>query len=97
LWYSQLASYRPRPLGRANLVETRRRSEATRYLTENAGGGQIVVVEWVTITTVVPLSGRRPSRKRVSHWTLVDGSPVEYIDEHTFQMVETGEILRKIR
>ena len=55
------------------------------------------MVEWVTITTVAPLSGRRPSRKRVSHWTLVDGSPVEYIDEHTFQVIETEEILRKIR
>jgi hypothetical protein len=84
-------------VGRAKLVETRRRIEATRYLTENEGGGQVVVVEWVTITTVVPFSGRRPFRKRVSQWALVDGSPVEPIDAHTFQVVETEEILRKIR
>jgi hypothetical protein len=96
LWCSQLAGYPPRPLGSTKLVETRRRIEVARYVTENEGGGQVVVVEWVTITTVAPLSGRRPSRKRVSHWTLVDGSPVEYIDEHTFQIVESEEILRKI-
>jgi hypothetical protein len=79
------------------LVETRRRIEAARYLTENEGGGQVVVVEWVIITTLVPLSGRRPSRKRVPRWTLVDGSPVHYIDEDTFQVVDTNEVLRKIR
>jgi hypothetical protein len=79
------------------LVETHRRIEATRYLTANKEGGQVVVIEWVTITTVAPLSGRRPSRKRVSHWTLVDGWPVNSIDEDTFQVVDSNEILRKIR
>jgi hypothetical protein len=77
-------------------METMRDQEATRYLTENEDGVQFTVVEWVKIITARPLSGPTSTAKGARRWTLLNGSAVNYVDENTFQVVETDEILRKV-
>jgi len=77
-------------------MATMRDQEATRYLTNNEDGVQVIIVKWVKIITSHPLSGASIS-KGARHWILLDGSGVNYVDENTFQFVESDVILRKVR
>ncbi len=77
-------------------MKTMRDEEAKRFVTKNQNGVQRVVVEWVTLITTSPLSGPPSTLKGSRHWTLLDGSGVNYVDDSSFQVVQTDEILRKV-
>jgi hypothetical protein len=77
-------------------MTTMRDKEAKRFVTKNQNGVQRVVVEWVTLVTTNPLSGPPSTLKGSRHWTLLDGSGVNYVDDSSFQVVQTDEILRKV-
>jgi hypothetical protein len=77
-------------------METIRDQEATRHVTENAAGERLIVVEWVKVITSHQISGSPSEHKSTRHWTLLDGSGVNYIDDDTFQVVQTDDVLRKV-
>jgi hypothetical protein len=78
-------------------MTNKREEKATSYLTENEDGVRFTVIEWVTVITSRPLSGPVSISKGARRWTLVDGSDVNYVDDNTFQVLKTDEILRKVR
>ena len=46
--------------------------------------------------TVLELTRVSPTLKGARRWILEDGRPVECINDDTFQIVQTGEILKKV-
>ena len=81
----------------ATRANTMTRRQVATYLTEDDEGNKETVIEWETVITFRPVSGESASSHTGQRdWTLPDGSGVNYVDEDTFQVVETDKILRKI-
>jgi hypothetical protein len=77
---------------------TRKRLLAEIRTRSGSGDGEVVVVyEYVTVTqtTFTDASLRQLSKVDRGHF-LADGRPVDRVDDSTFQVARTGEILRKI-
>ena len=59
-------------------------------------GKEITIFEYTTSVLHQALSGRSPRLKGSRRYALDDGASVNCIDENTFQVVQTDQILRKI-
>ena len=59
-------------------------------------GGIITVFEFQQQVSSRPLDGPARTLPGMKVLTLPDGSPVNFVDEHTFKIVQTGEIVRRI-
>jgi len=77
------------------MVRSTRWQEAKRHVTENEEGERVIVVEFVAITRSTYLTSTSTT-KGPRQWQLLDGSGVNCVDENTFKVVETDEILRKV-
>lgn len=70
--------------------------EATRYTTENQGGQRVLVIEWQEFLIFHGVTGATKEYERSRRWTLANGDAVNYVDENTFQIFQTDEVLTKI-
>ena len=71
-------------------------TKTNRFLVKSASGWEYVVVEYQAIIQAGHLqdpAAKIPGPKR---FTLLDGSPVNYIDSEAFKIVATDEIVRKV-
>ncbi len=67
------------------------------YAVSDATGARHLVIEYEDGYTFENLSTRRRKRYGTTReWTLSDGSGVNCIDSEKYQIVETGEIIRKV-
>ncbi len=68
--------------------------ESARYRCEGDDGSPLTVVEYRHIGHVETKAGRRryPGARRLALFT---GEPVRYIDALTFEIVGTGELVRR--
>ena len=72
------------------------REEIARHECEDDNLSEYTVIEYQNFTTFRPISGpaqRVPTTKMLM---LLDGRAVNWIDDNTFQIVETDQIIRKI-
>ncbi|TIW97181.1 hypothetical protein [Mesorhizobium sp.] len=70
--------------------------EVGRYRCLGTSGQEYLVIEFQHMVTFDGLNGRQ-SRPGTKELRLADGSSsVTFIDENTFQIVSTAEIIRKI-
>ena len=70
---------------------------AAKHITENESGNQVMIIEWQQFLIFTDNLGNDKEYKKSLRWTLIDGtSAVNRIDENTFQIFQTDEILRKI-
>lgn len=70
------------------------REEIARHRCTGDDGSALVVVEYRYIFTTEGEAGVR--RQRGSAWlALLDGEPVRYIDPERFEVVSSGELLRR--
>jgi len=73
------------------------RKEINRYRCIGDSGREYTVIERQNFTRFQPLSGG-PAQDvpGTLDWILSDGRDVNFIDDHTFQIVLTDEFVRKV-
>ena len=69
--------------------------EVARFEAVANDGKKYTVVEYQPVTTFRPLSGSASMVAAAMSYTLLDGSAVDLIDEATFKIVATDEIIRR--
>lgn len=72
------------------------RKEIARYECEDDNLNEYVVVEYQNYTRFTPISGPPEDIPTTKELFLSDGRAVNFIDENTFQIVATDQIIRKI-
>ena len=72
------------------------REEIGRYECIGDSGRHYIVVEYQNFLRVHPVSGSAQDVRTTKECFLSDGRDVNYIDENTFQIVLTDELIRKI-
>jgi hypothetical protein len=71
--------------------------EIGRYTCMDAGGTLRTVVEYQNFSTFRPINGRPSEVPGIKDYRLSDGRHVNWVDDMTFQIVETDELLRRPR
>ena len=59
-------------------------------------GAAYTIVEYEKVTTLRPISGASQQVKGSKYLRLTDGRHVNFVDDETFKIVATNEIIRKI-
>jgi hypothetical protein len=72
------------------MVETRR------FRARKDDGEVVTVIEFQEQISFRPLNGPPSSLPGAKVLTLPDGSHVNFIDENTFKIVQTGEVVRRL-
>lgn len=72
------------------------RKEIGRYYCMGDSGHEYIVIEYQNYRRWQPLSGPAQDVPTTKEMFLSDGRDVNFIDENTFQIVLTDEIVRKI-
>lgn len=70
--------------------------EIRRFIAETDDGEKFTIIEYQNFTTHRPINGPSQTIPGLKRLTLLDGSHVNMIDEETFQIVQTDQIIRKI-
>jgi hypothetical protein len=73
-----------------------RDEEVARFEAVANDGTTYTVVEYQSVTTFRPLSGSGGMVAATTSYTILDGSAVDLIDEATFKIVATDEIIRRV-
>jgi hypothetical protein len=72
------------------------KEQKAQHVTQTDDGQQVIVIEWQTIITTSLISGPRTRVPMTRSFTLANGSSVNQIDDNTFQVVQTDQMLRKV-
>jgi hypothetical protein len=72
------------------------RELATTHECERKNGDRIGICEFVNMREFRPLDGPVQHAKGARDFETEDGDPVNYVDDNTFQLVMTDEIVRKV-
>jgi hypothetical protein len=72
------------------------KKEIDRYQCIGDSGREYTVIERQNFTRVQPLSGPPQDVRGTLDWILSDGRDVNFIDDNTFQILDTDEFVRKI-
>lgn len=70
------------------------REEVRRFGAVTADGTQYTVVEWQRYTGRQPLAGAKSRAAGSIYLTLASGESVNQLDDRTYQIVQTDEIIR---
>lgn len=70
--------------------------ETGRFRVESEDGTPYTLIETTTFYRYFPINQEPQTRKGPSSYELDDGSPVNQRKNGTFQIVDSGEILRKL-
>ncbi len=70
--------------------------ETARFGVSYANGGTATVVEFTTFARFTPVNQPTQTLKGKRHYQLDDGTPVNWIDDDTFENVSSGEVMRKV-
>jgi hypothetical protein len=79
------------------MTERRYRQESDRFEAKDDGGRLYTVVEYQLIIESTPVSGPTSIMKGTKELFLANGHNVNYIDDDTFEVVETDTIIRRVR
>lgn len=72
------------------------RKEVNRYRCRGEDGSEYTVIERQTFTNFRPMSGPSQNVGGALDWILSDGRDVNFVDDDTFQILDTDEVIRKI-
>ena len=78
------------------MTSTRREQLSKEIRTRAEDGREVVVYEYVTVTHTTFHNAPPQVSKGTRRYALRDGSSVNRVDKDTFEVVQTGETLRKI-
>jgi hypothetical protein len=70
--------------------------ETDRFSARGDGGANYTVIEYREVLTETPLRGRRAEALGARDYRLSDGRHVNWIDNETFQILDTNEVIRKV-
>lgn len=87
----------PTQEGKISMTERRYREEIDRFEAKDDDGKIFTVVEYQHMIEVTPISGPTSIAKGTKELFLTNGHSVEYIDDETFKVIETGKIIRRVR
>ena len=73
-----------------------RQAEEQRIDTVDEDGRHVTVIQWRTMIPNRPISGPSSEIKGNRSWTLLNQTPVTYIDENAFQVFDTEMILKRV-
>lgn len=79
------------------MTERRYQEEIDRFQAKDDDGQLFTVVEYQHMIEVTPISGPTSIVKGTKEMLLTNGHSVEYIDDETFKVVETGKLIRRTR
>src|SRR3546814_9378331 len=71
--------------------------ELARYKCRGDDGSNVVVVEYRYVHNSHAENGSPRRYPGARHLILTTGEPVRYVDAYTFEVIESGELLRKIQ
>jgi hypothetical protein len=71
--------------------------ELARYKCLGDDGSNVVVVEYRYVHNSHTENGSPRRYPGARHLILTTGEPVRYVDAYTFEVIESGELLRKIQ
>jgi hypothetical protein len=72
------------------------RKEINHYKCIGDSGHQYTVIEYQNFTHFKPLNGPAEDVAGTKGWLLLGGGYVNFVDDQTFQIVNTDELIRKI-
>jgi hypothetical protein len=64
---------------------------------EDEAGDRHAVVVWLKRGMFWWLRSRDKPERGVTYYTLIDGSPVEFVDDHTFEIVDSGKLITRCK
>jgi hypothetical protein len=70
--------------------------ETDRVTAQSDDGRTYTVIEYTKFFRHQPISQAAQTLKGTKHYELKDGSPVNWVDDDSFEIVENGEIIRKV-
>lgn len=73
-----------------------RKVEEERIGATDENGRRVTVIQWCTMIPHRPVSGPSSEIKGTRSWTTSDGLDVNYVDENTFEIVQTDMVLKRI-
>jgi hypothetical protein len=78
------------------MTERRYREEIDRFQAKDDDGKVFTIVEYQHMIEIT-LSGKISIAKGTKGMFLTNGHSVNYIDDETFEVVETGKFIRRVR